>query len=561
MQRPGPESFSMRSFLYFLKSVGLEYTGMRTLAAVCIAAALLAVFADGNGWAFHEGGVGACEGCHTMHNSIASGTTPFPANGSKDTSSNENAQNSENPGIGGVSGWTGTPVTGSSSTESAEYLLRGSDPSSTCLNCHEETGDQAIGSFVSTAPADMPNTSPSRPPIELTPGGDFGWLKKSYSWSVSGSNYSDNGDLHGHNIAANDFNYSVGPDWNGKNAPGGAYPASDLTCISCHDPHGTYRRNSDGSITNSPGGAHIIGSGSYGSMPASGQAVGVYRMLSGKGYLPLYLAGQTAYAFNFPSPAAVSPTVYNQSETGIDYQVRVAYGNDATNGGGMSDWCRNCHPDIHTTSGPANPDNYLLQPYSFPSTHPSGTLTSGVPSPTQDQFGSYVYSGSSYALNYDQYIMSGDYNTGYTSSSPSYSSLVPFEEDTVNYQTLSSHANNNGSYLDGPSDSDFISCMSCHRAHASGWDYALRYKYNGLSDGNNGFSEVMTNDNGGISQWPGIDIYSSDPNNLAYAMGRTQYETQKAYYDRLASMFAPNQKVLCNKCHIGSVSGPRQSGY
>ena len=517
--------------------------------------ALLIFFASGRSWAFHDGGVGACEGCHTMHNSISYGTTPFPADNTK---ANPNAQYSEE--TLNVAGWTGigwkalavVNKAGSVGSTPSQYLLRGADPSSTCLNCHEETGHATGGFYVSTAEADMPA---GNPPIELTPGGDFGWLKKNYTW---GSSYTDPGYLHGHAITAADFYYSAAGA--PASAPGGGatpYLTSNLTCISCHDPHGTYRRLTGGGITNSPGSAPIIGTGSYGRTPGNGQAVGVYRLLGGTGYLPLYIADQgggSAYAFNYPSPAAVAPPVYNQPETGISNQVRVAYGNDATNGGGMSYWCRNCHPEIHTGTG-TQPNNYTNNPYSFPGSHPSGTLNSSVPSPSNDQFSNYNYNLSCY----NEYIMSGDYNG---SSSSSYSSLTPFEEDTLNYATLASHANNNGSYLDGPASSDFVSCMSCHRAHASGWDYGLRFKYNGDSDSNYGFSEIMTDDNGGLSVWPGTDISSPDPNNLVYAMGRTQYETQQAYYGRLAIMFAANQRVLCNKCHEGSASGPaRVNGY
>ncbi len=503
--------------------------------AILFAAVLLILCETGKGWAFHNGGVGPCEGCHTMHNSITTGTTP----------SLEPNQLSEN---GNVTGWTGVGYGvnavvnrgGSVGSAPSTYLLRGFDPSSTCLNCHEETGKSTAQYLISTAPSDMPAGSA---PIELTPGGDFGWIKKTYAWGT----YSDPGDLHGHNIVANDFYYSVGPDWAGQTAPGGTYPASDLTCVSCHDPHGTYRRKPDGSITNSPSAGPVIASGSYNTSPSpgAGQTVGAYRLLGGVGYLPSYLSANPSYAFTYPSPAAIAPSVYNQSER-YD-QVRVAYGNDPTNGGGMSDWCRNCHSTIHIGSGPY-PNNFLSQAYSFPSVHQSGTIN--PISPSNDQLGSYI-SGS-----YISYIASGNYNG---SSSTSYWSLTPFEEGTANYTTLASHANSNGTYLSGPASTDFVSCMSCHRAHASGWDYLMRFKYNGVNDGENGFSETITDSNNGTSVWPGTDTTPNDPNN---AMGRTSAETQQAYYDRLASQFRANETTLCNKCHIGTVNGPTgQSGY
>ena len=71
--------------------------------------------------AFHEGGVGACEGCPDLH---ASGGQP-------------------------------------------EGLLRGSDPSSTCLRCHAEPLE--------------PHNVMSDDGSSFPAGGDFYWLTRSYS--------------------------------------------------------------------------------------------------------------------------------------------------------------------------------------------------------------------------------------------------------------------------------------------------------------------------------------------------------------------------------------------
>src|SRR5512143_3994508 len=84
---------------------------------------------DRPAFAFHSGGVGACDACHSMHNA---------------------------------------------SSFAGESLLKASDPSSVCLNCHERVGDIGPTTFhVSTSAADMP---PGYPPKQLTPGGDFAWL-------------------------------------------------------------------------------------------------------------------------------------------------------------------------------------------------------------------------------------------------------------------------------------------------------------------------------------------------------------------------------------------------
>jgi hypothetical protein len=74
-------------------------------------------------------------------------------------------------------------------------------------------------------------------------------------------------------------------------------------------------------------------------------------------------------------------------------------------------------------------------------------------------------------------------------------------------------------------------CLSCHRAHASGWPEALRWNMEG---------EFM------IYQglYPGTDNAAN-----SYARGRLALETQAAYYDRPVTAFATYQRVLCNKCH------------
>jgi hypothetical protein len=45
--------------------------------------------------------------------------------------------------------------------------------------------------------------------------------------------------------------------------------------------------------------------------------------------------------------------------------------------------------------------------------------------------------------------------------------------------------------------------------------------------------------------YPGID--NSTPPDIA--QGRLAAETRKTFYDRPATMFAPFQRALCNKCH------------
>jgi hypothetical protein len=100
---------------------------------------------------------------------------------------------------------------------------------------------------------------------------------------------------------------------------------------------------------------------------------------------------------------------------------------------------------------------------------------------------------------------------------------VPFIQSTGDYAQLATNANPT-TVLTGPSGGDRVSCLSCHRAHASGWKHALRWNMEG---------EFITQ--GGV--YP------------ANFRGRQSTEVQAAYYDRAATQFAENQRVLCNKCH------------
>src|SRR5512146_1338741 len=106
---------------------------------IVLAAALLAVGVSTMSYAFHSGGVAECEGCHSMHSPKAGGS----------------------------------------------FLMVGTDQSSTCLTCHEHAGDTGPSSYhISTASSDM---GPGLAPKQRTPGGDFGWLKKTYD-ATSGTN-------------------------------------------------------------------------------------------------------------------------------------------------------------------------------------------------------------------------------------------------------------------------------------------------------------------------------------------------------------------------------------
>jgi hypothetical protein len=99
-------------------------------------AALVAIGLAGTASAFHDGSVGYCDGCHSMHNSP---DNPI------DNDATENA-----------------------------LLLKGNGPSSTCLNCHAGPGSPTSYHILSSD-----GTAQS-------PGGDFFWVATSYAtWATT----------------------------------------------------------------------------------------------------------------------------------------------------------------------------------------------------------------------------------------------------------------------------------------------------------------------------------------------------------------------------------------
>jgi len=441
--------------------IGGKTSAINQPARLLVSALLLA--ACGPALAFHSGGVADCEGCHSMHNSTG-----------------------------------GAPAVGSSSSIGA-YLLRGGDSSSSCLHCHEAASAQGPRvHFVSTTTSEL---GTGRAPKQLTPGGDFGWLKKTYVWtpSAGATSVTSPGERHGHNVVAAEYGYLA--DGTNAVAPGGTFPSIDLSCVSCHDPHGRYRRLPGGAI--GPEGLPTFASGSYASSPdpVNGQfAVGVYRLLGGVGYRSASLPG--GFAFTNPPPDAVAPDIYNRSEATT--QTRVAYGR------GMSEWCANCHPGMLQAGVTEGMRGFR---------HPVGNEFKLPPS---------------FQTNYVSYVKTGV--IGNTDVTRAFLSLVPFEEGTGNYATLRSHARSDDSFLNGPDSQSNINCLSCHRAHASGFDGILRYR--------TGNAFITIGDGAGNALWPDPGIAPAE------AQGRTAAETQQSYYGRQASTFAPFQSTLCNKCHV-----------
>jgi len=424
------------------------------LSLVIMAAALLTIGLGGMAYAFHDGGVASCEGCHTMHNSIGNATV----------------------------------VKNGTQFQGVAYLLKGTDQSSTCINCHSGATLSSYHVFTTGSIAGIG-------PANYTPGGDFAWLTKSYA-ANSGLHLSAlPGERLGHNVIAADF--SLVADATLTHAPGGTYANTNLTCISCHDPHPSARIiDSNGTIaTRTMGSAipPIYTYGSYGDAPTASEAVGVYRLLGAIGYVPKSYNGGPTFAAN--PPVAVAPTGsgtagYNRKETSTD--TRVAYGK------GMSEWCANCHATIHNDS-----------------------ISSAFIHPASNN----ALLGATITANYNAYKKSGDL-TG--AQATSYTSLIPFEEGTTNIATLKSHAGGGTGSTAGPTTgTENVMCLTCHRAHASGFRYMARWDND---------TEFITEAGAYLA--------------TTAAGTRTGVEYQAAMYDRAPGAFATYQRSLCNKCHV-----------
>lgn len=435
-------------------------------------AAMLVMGLTGSAFAFHDGGVARCEGCHTMHGTYEGMTL---VGGKKSTV----AANELDPQAKG------------------DNLLQGSDPSSTCLNCHNATS--AGGYHISTDSSKLATA----PPVNMTPGGDFGWLKVAFNGSsTAGGNYgydatvNEAANEHGHHINALDFGFSTAT--NNTVAPGGTYLAADLSCVSCHNPHNNLTL--DGSTN------PISGSGSYGiaTAPASGTAYGVYRFLGGPGYIDGDASAEPA--FTAANPVAVAPSTYNQSEA--TNQIKVAYGQ------GMSEWCANCHTHIINNDADAGTTfRHVAGAAAILDQHVDG-----------DPVGVTVLD------NYNGYVNSSNLTTGAQGSS--YLSLVPYEEGTADQTILDPLAGNGSTTYAGPTGSTAnVMCLSCHRAHASGFDSSTRFDVSGES--------FVTTDTGAYAAPQGYNVVDD-----------TSGYYSAAYYGRdPLTTFGKDQRVLCNKCH------------
>ena len=216
--------------------------------------------------AFHDGGVAACNGCHTMHNSF-----------------NGQPMNYNAAGTG-----PGTPV-GQGYTD----LLLFQNKSDVCLRCHaRDTSGYGVWSPDPAAPnAARANRG----------AGDFVFLQEdNINDGRGGATNPILGHAAGHSVISGIKNTVADPVL--TTSPGGSFPAADLACTSCHDPHGT---------------------GSYRLLYQAGQRVDT----------AVYTATIVADGIALSTTVGETPTNHNAYKAGY------------------SGWCGTCHGAFHQNSG------------------------------------------------------------------------------------------------------------------------------------------------------------------------------------------------------------------
>jgi hypothetical protein len=169
--------------------------------------------------------------------------------------------------------------------------------------------------------------------------------------------------------------------------------------------------------------------------------------------------------------------------TNVTNAKHTAYGK------GMSDWCANCHGAMLNGNG-----NHVH--------------------PVNRQF------NSTYVGTYNGYVSTGNLVGG--TAATAYWEKVPFETGIDCTTTLGNMTTSTA----GPDTNSMVMCLSCHRSHASAYQYAGRWDFEGE------------------------DLSASHP--LAADTGATAADVANKDYGYggvAATPYVSGQKSLCNKCH------------
>jgi len=314
--------------------------------------------------------------------------------------------------------------------------------------------------------------------------------------SADGSNTNEGGDFHwtqdnGYAVNVRGTVYDIDFDNRGHNVLaadfGMANDATLLTAPGGGAPAAGFGCTSCHDPHGQAGGGTIGGalpisvSGSYGDVAPAGTQAGNYRLL--------YDSNKAFFSEDAPIARA----------SGYD-GASVQYGD------GMSLWCGNCHSGFYTQTAAGG-------------MHPTDVAVPGT---------------------YNSYVATGDF-TG--DIADAYDPLVPVERgDAVASADLAdpTDAATAGVGIDG---TEQVMCLTCHRAHASAFENALRWDYTSSEFIAESWTEV-TGAAGEVKPDPAVaapyykhgvvvDVAVFDPAATPFTNGYGEY-----------------QRSLCNKCHV-----------
>lgn len=287
--------------------------------------------------------------------------------------------------------------------------------SASCLTCHGAgAGDTADGSLETASDvclrchaaggADPPaptvlGTGSASARMGHQGAGDFAFLlEDDLDDAPETGDRRIGGHAAGHNVVAP--RHGLGADPVLAVSPGGTFPSSELSCTSCHDPHGNDN----------------------------------FRFLRGAGELTS--EGPAAVRFAYPAPDAVA----------VPAGTVEGPANHTAYRSGMSAWCGNCH------------EGFLRASHVHPVDEPLGAGTAAAYN---------AYRGTADCVRNPPRAAR---SCGSGTRADAYLPQVPFEDPGMEVTSTA-----------GPSSTSRLSCVTCHRAHASSapdagrWDFGVTH--------------------------------------------------------------------------------------
>ena len=388
---------------------------------------------------------GVCQACHTMHNS--QGGQPMATQSSMTV--DWWGEPIFNPSA--VPFWSGNTIN-TANTNSAtpmEHLLR-----TDCIGCHSNTGKETIVYYMGNKVPIVHNTT--KPDYEI-PGADNALAGGNFYW-VDPASGADFADSHGHNIFSYDPRFYVpAHQYAPGNITGGCtvschwqlygfsqyYGAGPSGCEGCHFYTWHHKKKA-------PFGG-VIGTAALKTDPT-------YRFLAGHrlvyGYpepSPDFVQGIEDPNFE-QSPSAAVHNVYMANGASVNGSfVAAPTGLTNSNNHSLSGYCAACHGEFHVDQ--KDSAGVWIR-------HPVDVLVSSLVSDGHEAE-TFFYNGpDGYGAN------------NYDPAAPvAFGIADPYTQTAASYSTISA--------ADGR-----VTCVSCHRTHASPYPSMLRFNYNAIIAGN-----------------------------------------------------------------------------